>query len=89
LTPAIRADVFQRMRSLETRKCPFANLPTGRSGHWGEGITAEEMRTLHWVKPRLVVEVSFAEWTRDGSLRHAGFIAVRDDKPPRDIVRET
>ena len=85
---AVRAEVFQRLRSLETSKCPFANLPTGRSGHWGEGITAEEMRTLHWVKPRLVVEVSFAEWTRDGSLRHAAFIALRDDKPPGDVVRE-
>ena len=87
-TPAIRAEVFQRLRSLETPKCPFANLPTGRSGHWGEGITAEEMRTLRWVKPKLVVEVSFAEWTRDGSLRHAAFIALRDDKPPRDVIRE-
>ena len=54
----------------------------------GEGITAEEMEALRWVKPLRVAEVSFAEWTRDGSLRHAAFIALRGDKPPRDVRRE-
>jgi bifunctional non-homologous end joining protein LigD len=87
-TPAIRQQLFERLRPLETRRCPFANLPTSRSSHWGEGITAEEMKTLRWVKPKLVVEVSFAEWTRDGSLRHAAFIGLRDDKAPRAVVRE-
>jgi bifunctional non-homologous end joining protein LigD len=52
------------------------------------GITAEEMSTLRWVKPKLVTEVSFAEWTRDGSLRHAAFIGLRGDKSPKDVVRE-
>jgi len=42
----------------------------------------------HWVKPTLVAEVSFGEWTRDGQLRHAVFRSLRSDKPPRDIVRE-
>jgi bifunctional non-homologous end joining protein LigD len=87
-TPALRAELFERLRPLETPTCPFANLPTSRSSHWGEGITAEEMGSLRWVKPKLVVEVSFAEWTRDGSLRHAAFIALRDDKPPKEVVRE-
>jgi bifunctional non-homologous end joining protein LigD len=66
----------------------FANLPSSRSSHWGEGITLEEMAGIHWVKPALVAEVSFAEWTRDGSLRHAAFVALRDDKPARSVVRE-
>jgi len=87
-TPALRADLSDRMRPLETRRCPFANLPSSRSSHWGEGITAEEMSVIHWLKPTLVAEVSFAEWTRDGSLRHAAFIALRDDKPARDVHRE-
>ena len=87
-TPALRAQVFDAMRPLETPRCPFANLPSSKSSHWGEGITLEEMAAIHWVKPALVAEVSFAEWTRDGSLRHAAFVALRDDKPARSVVRE-
>ncbi|PYR36496.1 MAG: hypothetical protein DMF93_19810 [Acidobacteria bacterium] len=87
-TPAARAQIFVALHDLETPRCPFANLPSSRSSHWGEGITAEEMSALRWVKPKLVAEVSFAEWTRDGSLRHAAFIGLRDDKPARDVRRE-
>ena len=88
-TPRLRAQVFEGIRGLHAARCPFANLPSVRSGHWGEGITADEMQLLTWVKPLRVVEVSFAEWTRDGSLRHAAFIGLRDDKRARDVRRET
>jgi bifunctional non-homologous end joining protein LigD len=87
-TPTLRAQLFETLRGLETARCPFANLPTSRSSHWGEGITADEMTALRWVKPKLVAEVSFAEWTRDGSLRHAAFIGLRADKHARDVRRE-
>jgi ATP-dependent DNA ligase len=87
-TPHLRAQVFDAIRGLQTSRCPFANLPSTRSGHWGEGITADEMTLLVWLKPQHVAEVSFAEWTRDGSLRHAAFLGLRDDKRPRDVVRE-
>jgi bifunctional non-homologous end joining protein LigD len=87
-TPHLRAQVFERIEKLQTARCPFANLPSARSGHWGEGISTDDMTALRWVKPRQVVEVSFAEWTRDGSLRHAAFMALRDDKPAKSIVRE-
>jgi bifunctional non-homologous end joining protein LigD len=86
-TPHLRAQAFERIRDLQTARCPFANLPSTKSGHWGEGITADEMKMLRWVKPVQVVEVSFAEWTRDGSLRHAAFIALRDDKAAKDVLR--
>src|SRR5436190_7479448 len=86
--PASRAEVFRRIAPDQTPRCPFVNLPSSASSHWGEGITEEEMTKLRWVKPRHVVEVSFVEWTRDGNLRHAQFVAVRDDKPPRDVRRE-
>lgn len=87
-TPQLRAQVFEAINGLQTMRCPFANLPSTRSGHWGEGITVEEMTQLVWVKPQRVAEVSFAEWTRDGSLRHASFLGLRDDKRPRDVHKE-
>jgi DNA ligase D-like protein (predicted ligase) len=87
-TPHLRAAVYDRLKPLASAACPFVNLPTTRSGHWGEGITAEEMLALRWVKPRLVAEIAFVEWTRDGSLRHATFLALRDDKKARDVHRE-
>jgi bifunctional non-homologous end joining protein LigD len=87
-TPALRAQIFAAMRPLATPRCPFANLPSTTSSHWGEGITAEEMSVIHWVEPAIVAEVSFAEWTRDGSLRHAAFLGLRDDKQARDVHRE-
>jgi bifunctional non-homologous end joining protein LigD len=43
---------------------------------------------VHWAEPRLVGEVSFTEWTRDGQLRHPRFLGLRTDKKPRDVVRE-
>jgi len=87
-TPALRAEIFRRISSDRTPRCPFVNLPTNATRHWGEGITEEEMLKLRWLAPRHVVEVSFVEWTRDGSLRHSQFVGVRDDKPPRGVRRE-
>ena len=46
-------------------------------------------RTARWVRPELVAEVTFGEWTDEGILRHASYIATRDDKEPRAVVRET
>ncbi|MFD3400164.1 non-homologous end-joining DNA ligase [Kribbella sp. NPDC058693] len=43
---------------------------------------------VHWVKPQLVGQVAFSEWTRDGQLRHPSFQGLREDKPPREVVRE-
>lgn len=45
-------------------------------------------RGLHWVAPRLVANVAFSEWTRDGRLRHPRFEGLRPDKEPRNVVRE-
>ena len=59
------------------RTPPFANPPAGAEG-----------RRAHWVKPDLVGEVAFTEWTRDHTLRHPSFQGLRKDKPARDVVRE-
>src|SRR5262249_54424073 len=49
---------------------------------------APRMRDAHWVKPRLVGQVSFTEWTHDGKLRHPSFQGLRPDKTPMETVRE-
>ncbi len=45
-------------------------------------------RGLHWIKPVLVAQIGYSEWTEDGKLRHPRFLGLRDDKSPRDVVRE-
>ncbi len=63
-----------RLAALETAKPPLHETPRGVKGHW--------------VKPRLVCEVAFAEWTSDGRVRHPAFRGLRKDKDPEAIVRE-
>jgi bifunctional non-homologous end joining protein LigD len=89
LTPLLRRQLYEALVRLTTEACPFANLPTSKKGRWGEGITAEDMLTLTWVKPRMVADIEFTEWTAGGSLCHAAFVGLRTDKRPRDVVRET
>jgi ATP-dependent DNA ligase len=43
----------------------------------------------HWVRPKLVAQVAFSEWTRDGKLRHPRYVGLRTDKKPDEVVRET
>ena len=69
-------------------KCPFVNLPSSKTGHWGEGVTAEQMRDYVWLRPEVVAEIKFAEWTSGDVLRHAEFVAVRDDKEAKEVVKE-
>lgn len=49
---------------------------------------APRMKNATWVKPRLVAQLAFTEWTRDGRMRHPSFQGLRDDKRPEDCVRE-
>ena len=75
-TPAVREQLHQRFRGLETPECPFANLPEARAGRWGEGLTAAKMKTCRWLKPVLVGRFEFVEWTPDKHLRHSRFIGL-------------
>ena len=87
-TPALRASLFKKLRSIEIPNCPFVNLPEKKSGRWGQGLTAEKMKECRWVKPVLVGQFEFLEWTGENHLRHSRFIALRDDKKPGDVARE-
>ncbi len=87
--PLTRRQVFERIKPLETAKCPFVNLPEKEAGRWGQGLTAEKMKECVWVKPILMAEVEFLEWTGVDHLRHTKFVGLRDDKNPRKVVRET
>jgi DNA ligase D-like protein (predicted ligase) len=87
-TPATRGQLFKRFKALETPVCPFANLPEKKAGRWGTGLTAKKMADCRWLEPRLVGQFAFLEWTGDAHLRHTRFVALRDDKEPRDVVRE-
>jgi bifunctional non-homologous end joining protein LigD len=89
LTPRLRRDLFSRLDPLAVERCPFANLPTARTGRWGEGITVEDMPTLTWVTPTVVAEIAFTEWTAGGNLRHASFLELRDDKAAKEVRRES
>ncbi len=72
-------DALQRLRAqlepLVQKRCPFSALPA-------------DARKVHWLKPTLVTEVAFAEWTQDGHIRHSVFKGLRTDKPAHSIVRE-
>jgi bifunctional non-homologous end joining protein LigD len=81
--------LYKKLKKIEQTDCPFANLPEQRSGRYGQGITASQMRQCTWVEPKLVCQVHFTEWTRDGHLRHPSFIGLREDRAPGEVVRET
>ena len=87
-TPHLRREVFAAIESDTRPTCPFVDLPNSRTSHWGGGVTAEQMKELTWVQPRVVAQIRFVEWTADQHLRHAAFVGLRTDKSPRDVRKE-
>ena len=69
-------DLFEKMKPLEQDRSAFAGAPPLK-------------KNVHWLKPQLVAQIGFAEWTPEGRLRHPRFIGLRDDKKPKDVVRES
>lgn len=87
-TPVVREQLSRKFRGLETSACPFANLPEAKSGRWGQGLTKEKMKDCRWLKPILVAQIEFLEWTGEHHLRHTRFIGLRDDRPASEVRRE-
>ncbi|MHC8371585.1 DNA ligase D [Pseudomonas sp. MDT1-85] len=69
--------IYEQMKPLQTKKPSVVNPPSGF-----------EAKGVHWLKPTLLAEVAFAEMTKDGSVRHAVFHGLRDDKPAKEITEE-
>ena len=69
------ARLMKLLKPLETRECPFRDRPK----------TNEKP---HWVRPELVAQIKFTEWTADAKLRHPVYLGLRDDKKPEDVRRE-
>ena len=86
---ALLKSLAKQFASIASESCPFSNLPEKRAGRYGAGITPAEMKRCHWLKPKLVCQVKFSEWTRDGKLRQPVFLGLREDKTPTEVVRET
>jgi bifunctional non-homologous end joining protein LigD len=81
-------ELHQKFQPLKRANCPFVNLPTKRSGKFGQGISASEMRRCTWLEPKFVAQVRFSEWTSDGGLRQPVFLGLREDKSPEEVTRE-
>jgi len=76
-TQKLALSLRARLERIEQKTCPFSVPPAGSLG-----------RNAHWVKPEVVGEVAFTEWTSDGKIRHPSFQGLREDKDPRQITRE-
>jgi DNA ligase D-like protein (predicted ligase) len=87
-TPSLRRAVAQRFVGLRTSACPFTNLPEPANARRGEAITVEVMNRIQWVKPKLVAQIEFTEWTKGNHLRHSKFVGLRDDKKPIEVTKE-
>jgi DNA ligase D-like protein (predicted ligase) len=81
--PLVRREVATKFKGLEIDTCPFANLPKKKRTQWA--LTKEEMKNCVWLKPELVAQIEFTEWTPDGHLRHSKFVGLREDKDAREV----
>ncbi len=87
-TPKLRQELLKKFKPLETKECPFVNLPEKKAGRWGAGLTAAKMEECRWLKPVLVGQFEFVQWTPDVHLRHSRFMGLREDKRAKDVRRE-
>ena len=75
------------LQELATDQCPFVDLPEKRRTLYS--LTRDEMQNCRWLKPLLVAQISFQEWTPDGHLRHPSFAGLRNDKDHWQVLKES
>jgi bifunctional non-homologous end joining protein LigD len=80
--------LHKKLQKEEQNDCPFVDLPSKQNGQWVQAITPSMMKKMHWVNPKFIAQIKFAEWTRDKKLRAPVFLGLRDDKRPTEVVRE-
>ena len=80
--------LHKKLQKEARNDCPFVDLPSKQNGQWVQGITPSMMKKMHWVNPKFIAQIKFAEWTRDKKLRAPVFLGLRDDKRPTEVVRE-
>ena len=78
--------MWAKLKHLQTDACPFANLFEKKRRQWA--LTREEMKKRVWLKPKLVAQIEFTEWTPDGHLRHSKFCGFREDKESAAVIKE-
>jgi DNA ligase D-like protein (predicted ligase) len=76
--------LYQRLHPLATNRMPLSEPPP-RGGRFGSPLV---LSRVHWVRPKMVIEVTYAEWTGDGLLRHVVYLGEREDKPAMEVMRE-
>lgn len=86
--PLTRRQVFALLQPLTVADCRFVNLPEREKGRWGIGLTAADMKKCVWVRPEVVAQIEFLEWTDGDHLRHSKFVALREDKDARSVIKE-
>jgi DNA ligase D-like protein (predicted ligase) len=86
--PASRRQVFSQLKHLVTSTCPFVNLPETKKSRFGEELNAEKMKKAVWLKPEIVAQLEFLEWTEGDRLRHSKFVGLREDKDARRVIKE-
>jgi bifunctional non-homologous end joining protein LigD len=78
--------LHKKFQADERDDCPFVDLPSKQGGQWVQGITPSMMKKMHWVNPKFIAQIKFAEWTRDGKLRQPVFLGLREDKDPGEVT---
>jgi bifunctional non-homologous end joining protein LigD len=76
-TEKLRVELQKQLDKIARKTSPLAVVPKEPG-----------LRLAHWTEPKLIAEVAFAEWTDDGAIRHPSFQGLREDKNPKEVVRE-
>ena len=80
----VLADLRRRLDPL-TRKTSSLSVPPPRSTRFGSPLV---LSRVHWVEPKLVIEITYLTWTADNLLRHTVYVGLREDKPADQVPRE-